>query len=143
MADRSYTNGLDNGSLVSMSTPSHMLMTPRGGPAVLAVQADGDSVDYHGLQWRSLVDTFPLQCPTDAPPTFRTHLSAYAERWSTDTMSWHDITMAHGDWTWWCVPYAELMIKLIPQFRELAPTEAAISSPTARPPGVTLLTTMR
>eukprot|EP00959_Pyramimonas_sp_CCMP1952_P355784 7451650-Pyramimonas_sp.AAC.1 len=34
--------------------------------------------------------------------------------------------MAHADWTWWCVPYAELMIRLIPQLRALAPSEAAI-----------------
>eukprot|EP00959_Pyramimonas_sp_CCMP1952_P152659 3194165-Pyramimonas_sp.AAC.1 len=34
--------------------------------------------------------------------------------------------MAHDDWTWWCVPHAELMIRLVPQLRELAPTEAAI-----------------
>eukprot|EP00959_Pyramimonas_sp_CCMP1952_P457996 9475896-Pyramimonas_sp.AAC.1 len=126
MADRSYTNGLDNGSLVLMSTPSHMLMTPSGDPAVLAVQADGDSVDYHGLQRRSLVDTFLLHCPTDESQTFRAHLSAYAERWSADAISWQDITMAHDGWTWRCVPYAELMIRLIPQLRELAPTEAAI-----------------
>eukprot|EP00959_Pyramimonas_sp_CCMP1952_P233385 4877558-Pyramimonas_sp.AAC.1 len=90
-------------------------MTPSDDPAVLAVQADGDSVNYHGLQWRSLVDTLLLQCPTDAAQTFRTHLSAYAERWSADTISWQDITMALDGWKWWCVPYAELVIRLIPQ----------------------------
>eukprot|EP00959_Pyramimonas_sp_CCMP1952_P415932 8714403-Pyramimonas_sp.AAC.1 len=101
-------------------------MAPSEDPAVLAVQADGDSVDYHGMQRRSLVDTFLLHCPTDASQTSRTHLNAYAERWSADAVSWQDVTMAHEDWTWWCVPYAELMIRLIPQLREMAPTEAAM-----------------
>eukprot|EP00959_Pyramimonas_sp_CCMP1952_P268865 5621749-Pyramimonas_sp.AAC.1 len=34
--------------------------------------------------------------------------------------------MAYEGWTWWCVPRAELMIRLLLQLRVMAPSEAAI-----------------
>eukprot|EP00959_Pyramimonas_sp_CCMP1952_P138574 2900467-Pyramimonas_sp.AAC.1 len=55
MAAAPYLNGHDNGSSESMSTPaSYTLLAPSEGPAVMADQTDGDSVDYYGLQRHSL-----------------------------------------------------------------------------------------
>eukprot|EP00959_Pyramimonas_sp_CCMP1952_P254299 5312144-Pyramimonas_sp.AAC.1 len=55
MAAAPYPNGHDSGSSGSMSMPaSHMLLVPSEGPAILADQTDGDSVDYYGFPRHSL-----------------------------------------------------------------------------------------